>query len=109
MPIVAAVALIATALLVYFLVFLSSPTATTFRALANIGNEVEERIDGTPLELFGLLLESLQDGTVSVDFNYSALWSETRGSVTLHSDNSSGEYAIEAGVTVFNICMDLDF
>ena len=109
MPIVAAVALIATALLIYFLVFLSSPTTTTFRALSNIGNEVEERIDGTPLEMFGLLLESLQNGTVSVDFEYSDLWSNVQGSVTLHSDESRGAYAAHAGLSVYNISMDLDF
>ncbi|MCL2662520.1 MAG: zinc-ribbon domain-containing protein [Oscillospiraceae bacterium] len=107
-PVVAAVALIATALLIYFLVFLSSPTTTVFRALSNVGSDIEERLEGTPLELFGLLFESLQDGSVSVDFDHRNLWSETRGSVMLHSDGRRGEYALEVGLTVFNISMDLD-
>jgi hypothetical protein len=107
-PIVAAVALVATGLLIYFLVFLSSPTATTFRALANIGNDLEERVEGTPLELFGLLIESLQSGTVTVDFDYSDSWSAARGSVTLHSDERRGEYAIEAGIHADGIHVDLD-
>jgi hypothetical protein len=107
-PVVGAVALIATALLLYFLVFLSSPTTTTARALSNIGNDIETRLDGTPLELFGLLIDSIQDGSVSVEFDYSDRWSESRGSVTLHSDTRRGEYALEAGIHADGIRVDMD-
>jgi hypothetical protein len=58
--------------------------------------------------LFGLLIESLQEGSVSVDFGYSDNWSETRGSITLHSDGDRGEYALEAGLTVAGLSVDLD-
>jgi hypothetical protein len=54
------------------------------------------------------LIESLQDGTVSVAFDYSVLWTNAHGSITLHSDESRGEYAIEAGIHAEGIHVDLD-
>jgi len=98
------------ALAVYLVMFISSPQAMAVRSLANVGREVETRADGTPLELFGLLMESLRDGTVTVDFEHNSRWEweeVSQGTISLHSDERRGEYAFEADLFVGG--MDVEF
>jgi len=101
--------LLAAAAGAYFVFFHNSPQRTAARAFANIGTEFGQRLQDTPLEIFGLLFESLESGSVTVDFDYRDRWSDTRGNITLHTDGSRKEYALEAGMTVEDIQLDLDF
>ena len=93
---------------IIFFTMSNSPMGAIGKSLANVGDEFNQRLDGTPLEAFEILFDSLESGTVSVDFNYSDRWSHSRGSVALHSDQRRGEYAVEADVTVEGITVDLE-
>ena len=95
-PVVCAIALIAVGL--FFFVFNSSPLNTVAKSLSKVGNELEQRVSDTPLESIGILMESLESGTVSVDFDYSAAMTNMRGNVSLHSDEKRGESVIEANI-----------
>jgi len=107
-PVISVAVVAAVALSVYLIFLSSSPMATATRALINVGNEIETRTEGTPLELFGLLTDSFSAGTVSVDFDYSDRWSDSKGIITLHSDEEQGEYAAEIDMTVENTNVELD-
>ena len=108
-PIIAAVVLLAAAAGAYFIFFHNSPERAAAKALSNVGTEFSQRLQDTPLEIFGLLFESLESGSITVDFDYRDMWSNSRGNITLHTDSERNEYALEAGMTVEDIRLDLDF
>jgi len=107
-PIAAALVLLIGAAVTFLLVLRDSPTAVAARALSNAGNEFNERIEDTPLELFGMLFEALTDGSTTVDFEYSDRWSEFSGLITLHADESQGEYLIETEIALLGTMMNVD-
>ena len=91
-----------------FFTLRSSPTATITRALVNTGNELSERVEDTPLELFGMLIESLTDGSTTVGFEHSDRWSESSGLVTLHADENQGKYLVDLEMTSYGTTIDID-
>jgi len=113
-PIAATVAIIAVAAII-LVMFLNSPMRIAYNAISNFGDEISERVDGTPLELFGMLLESMEDGSVTVEFDYqdNSDWMFTgpdiSGAITLHADYESRQYAAEASMLIDGFELDFDF
>ena len=86
----------------------NSPLRTAAKALSNLVEEIGVRTQDTPLEMFGILIDSIQNGSVSVGFDYSDGWSDARGNFTLHTDVENGDYALEADFTIDGFRLDLD-
>jgi len=107
--VISAFVLLGGAAAVYWFFFMGSPEAATANAFSNLGDEFNQRIHGTPLEAFGMLAESLENGSLTVDFDYSDMWSNTYGKFTLLSDAERGDYAIEAGISADGFYVDFDF
>ena len=102
------VAVLGIAVGLFFFVFNNSPAVTVAKSLSNISNELEQRVHDTPLESIGILMDCLESGTVSANFNYSDSWSSTRGIVKLHSDEKRGEAVVEAEIRSDDIDLDID-
>ena len=110
---VAGALIIATA--VYFIFFRNAgPLLQLGRAFNNLGAEVEERFDNTPLKAFPMLAEVLEDGTVTVNFDYtSALLGEwlsasVDGSVKISSILETRDFALVAEVGMYGQTFDID-
>ncbi|MCL2365619.1 MAG: hypothetical protein FWC75_01040 [Oscillospiraceae bacterium] len=100
-PIIA-VGLIAT--IVVVLIFTrTNPLLVTGRALSNFSDELSERIDTTPLKALGMLIDTLEDGVVTVSVDYVLRWlGSNRGDFTLSSNRAQRDFALKAEVTFFN-------
>jgi len=94
-PVACGIVLLAVAVVVYFVFFFGSPAATVARSFSNLNDELEARIQETPLAIYSLLIDALEDGAVTVDFAYSDRWDEVDGTVTLHSNRERGNYILE--------------
>ena len=105
---VIAVAIAAAA--IYYFVFLRNPANMVVMALANMSSEVSQRIDGTPLKAYGLLMETIDDGTLTVNFDYEDGWfgDEVRGSVSLSSIMKNYEFAITGDIRMYDAYWDDD-
>ena len=103
-----ALVLLIGAAVTFFLMMRSSPVAIAARALENAGTEFSERIEDTPLELFGMLFEALTDGSTTVGFEYSDGWSEYSGHITLHADENHVEYLIETEIALLAPLINLE-
>jgi len=88
--------------------FLNSPLRAANNALINVGDEFSERIEDTPLEMFGMLFESLVDGSVTVEFDYQMFMTEMSGEITIHSDYEQGAHFIEATMSGDGLDFDLE-
>jgi len=106
-PVASAVVVIAIAAIFIFM-FTNSPLRVATSSLSNVGDEFEQRIEDTPLEMFEMLSDSLTDGSVTVAFDYTTFLMAMNGAITLHSDEEYGEYAIEASMAIYGIEFDLD-
>jgi len=105
-PVACVAVLLAAAAFVYFF-FWRSPELTIGRAFASVGDEIEKRLENTPLEIFGRLSDSLEEGSVTVDFGLSTMATDTRGSITLHSDAQRREYALTGSVGEYGMAAGL--
>ncbi|MCL2425794.1 MAG: zinc-ribbon domain-containing protein [Oscillospiraceae bacterium] len=105
---VAAAAVVVVAAFIVLTMFLASPLRTVNNAMLNVGDEFSERMEDTPLEMFGMLFESLNDGSVTVGFDYQMFLAEASGELTLHSDYDRGAHLIEAAVSVYGLDIDLE-
>ena len=94
---------------VVLLLMLNSPMATAAKSLSNVGDEFNQRLQGSPLESVGMLMNSLESGSLTVDFDYRDRWSDARGVVTLHSDERRGDYAVESEIIIDGQRLDFDF
>jgi len=93
---------------IYYIAILMSPMATVSASISNISKEIGQRTEGTPLESFGILFDSFENGSVTVDFSYKDRWDETYGVLTLHSDEKSNEVAFEADLSVNGFEVDFE-
>ena len=107
MPIVV-VAIAAAA--VYYFVFLRNTSNILNNAMTNMREEVTQRINGTPLKVFGLLGETLKDGTVTVNVDYKDEWSgdETRVGVTISSISEAREFALAGDIKSYDSYRDTE-
>ena len=107
-------AVLAIAVAVYFVVFYNDPMRMVGKAFINLGAEVEERFEATPLKAISMLGEILEDGTVTVNFDYSNQvfgdWFniDTDGSIKISSDAQAREYAVEAEIRSFGEAFDIE-
>jgi len=107
---------IAIAVAVYFIFFYNTfiPMITLGKAFSNLGTEIEERFEATPLRALTMLAEILEDGTVTVNFDYEnklpGLWwnTDASGWVTLSSNNATREYTLGAEVSVDGESFDVE-
>jgi len=107
-PVAGALVLLIGVAVALFLIMRGSPAAVVARALANTGNELSERVEDTPLELFGMLVESLTDGSTTVGFEYNDRWNDSSGLITLHSDENQGKYLMNLEITSYGTTADID-
>jgi len=84
------------------------------RSLENLNVEVEERFNSTPLKVFTMLPEVLEDGAVMVDFYYTTsifgewLTANIDGSVKLLSNTIDRNFALEAEVGAYGQTFDIE-
>jgi len=93
---------------IIYIVMLISPMATVTAAVNNLGKEFGQRMEGTPLESFGILFKSIESGSVTVDFHYSDRWEHTHGVIALHTDDINSEAVIEVDLTTNDFSFDLE-
>jgi len=100
---------------VYFIFFYNAfPMITLGKAFANLGTEVEERFEATPLRALVMLAEILEDGTVTVIFDYEnklpGLWwnTDANGRVQLSSNNETREFTLGADVSINGQSFDIE-
>jgi len=92
----------------FYIAMLMSPLETVFASISNLGKEVEQRVDNTPVEAIGILFKSFESGSVTVDFHYTDMWDETKGTIALHMDDENGEAAIEAEISADGFELDFE-
>ena len=99
--------IIATALAAFFIFFYNvAPMITLGKSLVQFSDEIDQRFNNTPLKALAVLSEILEDGTVSVDFNYNNnlisgwLGGGIGGNVKLSTNRETRELALEAKVDV---------
>ncbi|MDR2590044.1 MAG: zinc ribbon domain-containing protein [Oscillospiraceae bacterium] len=78
----------------------NTPVAKAAKAFANLSDELNTRVSGTPLEVIPQFSESLTNGVVTVGFDYSDRWSNSRGTMTLKSDSNRSEFAFDADLFI---------
>jgi len=87
---------------VFFNMF--GPSLAVSRAMGNFTEEVTQRVDGSPFGAFGVLVNRLQRGTVTVEFDYESQgWSGTTavaGTVGFTSDNNNRNYRLWADLSI---------
>jgi len=105
-PAVCLVALISAGL--FILAMSTSPLAAVSASIYNIGKEMDQRTKETPLEAFGILADSFESGSVTVFFQYSDRWEDTKGAITLHSDQENNEFALEAEISNDDFDIELE-
>jgi len=105
---VASAVVILTIAAIFLAMFINSPLRIAASSISNLGDEFDQRIEDTPLEMFGMLSDSLTDGSVTVAFDYTTFMADMSGAITLHSDEEHGEYAIEAAMAIYGLEFDLD-
>lgn len=84
----------------------ASPLLAASRSMTNFQNELSERLESTPLQAFGLLMNSFSHGTVNVNFTYADRWSTARVNASLASNAQRGEYALSGNVNVDSVNLD---
>jgi len=106
---------VAIAVAVYFIFFYSiSPMITLGKAFGNLGVEVEECFEATPLRALVMLYDIFEDGTVTVNFDYEnklpGLWwnTDASGRVQLSSNTATREYTLGADVSVDGESFDIE-
>jgi len=88
-PVVAIIAIV----IVAFSVFRANSLAVTARAMVNFENQIMERFNTTPIAATMMALEKLENGTVTVNFDYSDRWSSIEGSATMISNSRTRDHA----------------
>ena len=101
-----------------FLIFFrtAGPMISLGRAMDKLSAEVVERFNGTPLNALVTLTEILEDGTMTVNFDYTSnatifggwLSDNTYGSIKLSSDSEARDYILAAQVNMFGEVFDID-
>ncbi|MDR0273669.1 MAG: hypothetical protein LBI27_10180 [Clostridiales bacterium] len=85
-------------------------------AMGNFGEEFQERIATTPFQAFGMLIESLTNGTTAVDISYRDEWTSWDGTsyvtsfggnFVLQSDLGNEEYALSMNINADGQTIDL--
>ena len=105
---VPAVLVAAAAAAVYYFFILASPSDPVNRALANVGEEMAQRIDGSPLKALGMLTEVLADGTLSVSFDYTDRAVSLSGDVSLSYVVTENEYAAAGDISIMHGYSELE-
>ena len=104
-PIIAAVAGLVVIIIVAAIVIVSrfGPTLAVGRAMGNFNEELMARIETTPFQAFPMLFNTLDNGTVHVEFDWWEEWedwwtgtrqtSEASGTMSFASNARRGEFA----------------
>ena len=108
-------AIIGIAVAVFFIFFrITAPMLLLGKAVNNLGTEADERFNSTPFKAFLMLPEILEDGTVTVNFDYTTtlfgelLAANVDGSVKLSSNTETREYALGAEINAYGETFDID-
>jgi len=96
---VPALAVVIIAVIVILSVMRSSPLAVVSRAMANNNAETMQRIEGTPFRAIELLMDTLGNGAVNVDFDYRDRWSDANGTVQWVSNTRNNDHSFAAEIT----------
>ena len=98
------IAVVLAAAAVYYFFFLRDESDIVGTALANVSAETVQRLDGTPLKAFGLLADTLKNGTVTVNFDYEDTWygDKTSGSLSLTAIPEEREFAITGDIGIYD-------
>jgi len=104
------VAVLAVAVVAYFLLFvMSSPMATAKKALTGLGTETVERFNSTPLKVFGMLSDTMKDGVLTIDVKFEDTWydEEVDVNVKLSTNAEEKESSLEADISVYGNSFDI--
>ena len=104
---IAAIALLL-AVAVIMLVGRMTPLVAAERALVNLGGDMAYRLENTPFGAFPMLIEAMEDGVVTVNFDFSDRWTEGSFSFELHSDEANREYMMYLSFDVDGFAFDAE-
>jgi len=95
---------------VYYFFFLRNPNNIIVSALKNVGEEASQRLDGTPLRAIKLLEDTINDGTLTVSFEYEDRWwnDEVSGKVSLASKMEQRDFALSGDLSVYGQRYDFE-
>ncbi|MCL2565413.1 MAG: hypothetical protein FWE24_06335 [Defluviitaleaceae bacterium] len=89
-----------------------TPYASLDLAFLNLAAEAAERLESSPLQMLGAIADTMNRGSLAVDFSYrdSAVpfGGNVGGQVTLFSDAANSEFAIETVVNLLGGMMNID-
>ena len=91
-PTVAVLAIIAAAILGFVR---AHPLAVVSRATINLQSEAMERINTTPLRVLAMAFEKLENGTLTLNFEYSDRWDDIEATATLISNRANRAHFLE--------------
>jgi len=85
---------------------------TLRNAFANLSDEFDLRINTTPLKALSMLTDTLDNGTINVEFSHRnrevLLGGITRGNATILADGRNDTYAIDAVIGLMGGLMNID-
>jgi len=95
-----ALAIIIIAIVVIFLFVRISPLATTGIALINLESEMAQRLNSTPLRAATMTTEKLENGTLTLNLDYSDRWSDIEATATIISNSITRDHALALEVDI---------
>ena len=105
MPLTAFALLLAVS--VVMLVGRVTPLIAAERALVNLGGDVSERLSGSPFGALPLIFDALEDGVISVDFEFTDRFSSGGFDIEFHSDEANRLYKLVLDFDVDGFAFDL--
>ena len=111
LPVAVVLLAIAIGLSIFF--FRVYPGLVVARSFPNLVDEVTQRADGSPLQIYGVLVEIAEDVTITADFDYrySLGWGlgvGASGVATISADTRNNNYAISAELSSMGVAIDLE-
>ena len=71
-----------------------TPLLAAERAFADLGGDMNRRIEGSPFGAIPRLMDALEDGVISISYDFSDRWSSNFFDIEFHSDEANREYKL---------------
>ena len=85
-----------------------TPLVAAERSLVNLGGDMAQRLEGSPLGVFPMLIDAMEDGVVSVGFEYTDRWTDVSFDFEFHSDEANREYMMLMYFDVDGFAFDVE-
>jgi len=90
----------------YFVFFRDiSPLLTVSKAIDNLTAEISERTEASPLKALEMLSDTMEDGSLTISFDYIDTWDydDVSGTVLFLSNKDEKDFAMSAAVSYYDL------